>query len=229
VLQHAIRGVRQALGDDLMADRHEEVENRLLTSRTDPPLGLARLRVSGQLAEVRERDLRFTPQEATELLRTAVGPDLPEAAVAVLEDRTEGWVAGLQLAALSLRGHADPAGFVATFSGSHRYVLDYLAEEVLDRQPQPLRAFLLETSILERLSGPLCAAVTGRSDSQARLDSLPGEARPMLKPVGQKGTARSAASSTSLVSISTPEDGFWPAGHLHTKASGPGGGRPHSQ
>jgi LuxR family transcriptional regulator, maltose regulon positive regulatory protein len=90
--------------------------------------------------------------------------------VAALEDRTEGWAAGLQLAALSLRGHPDPAGFVATFSGSHRYVLDYLAEEVLDRQPEPLRAFLLETSVLDRLSGRLCDAVCGRGDSQQLLE-----------------------------------------------------------
>jgi LuxR family transcriptional regulator, maltose regulon positive regulatory protein len=115
----------------------------VLASRADPPLALARLRARGQLAELRERDLRFSPQEAAELLRTTVGPDLPEAAVAVLADRTEGWVAGLQLVALSLQGRTDIAAFVAGFSGSHRYVLDYLAEEVLDRQPQPLRGFLL--------------------------------------------------------------------------------------
>src|SRR6266545_6355825 len=126
----------------------------VLASRADPPLHLARLRARGLLGEVRERDLRFTPQEAAELLHAAIGPGLPAAAVAALAARTEGWVAGLQLAALSLQGHADPAGFVAGFSGSHRYVLDYLAEEVLDRQPQPLREFLLQTSVLERLSGP---------------------------------------------------------------------------
>jgi LuxR family maltose regulon positive regulatory protein len=144
----------------------------VVASRADPPLPLARLRARGQLAELRAADLRFTPEEAAELLREAVGADLPEAAVAALGERTEGWVAGLQLAALSLQGHADPAGFVATFSGSHRYVLDYLAEEVLDRQPEPLRAFLLETSVLRRLSGPLCDAVTGRADSQALLEQV---------------------------------------------------------
>jgi LuxR family transcriptional regulator, maltose regulon positive regulatory protein len=144
----------------------------VLASRADPPLPLARLRGRGQLAELREADLRFTPEEAAELLRAAAGPELPAAAVTALESRTEGWVAGLQLAALSLQGHADPAGFVATFSGSHRYVLDYLAEEVLDRQPEPLRAFLLETSVLERLSGPLCDAVCGRSDSQQLLEQV---------------------------------------------------------
>jgi LuxR family transcriptional regulator, maltose regulon positive regulatory protein len=142
----------------------------VLASRADPPLALARLRASGQLTELREADLRFTREEAATLLRTAVGPGLPEAAVAALGDRTEGWAAGLQLAALSLRGRGDVEALVARFSGSHRFVLDYLCEEVLDRQPPELRRFLVETSILERLSGPLCAAVTGRDDSQALLE-----------------------------------------------------------
>jgi LuxR family transcriptional regulator, maltose regulon positive regulatory protein len=142
----------------------------VLASRADPPLGLARWRARGQLAELREADLRFTAEEAAQLLREAVGPDLPEAAVAALVARTEGWVAGLQLAGLSLRGQPDPAGLVASFSGSHRFVLDFLSEEVLDRQPEPMRAFLLETSVLQRLSGPLCDAVTGRTDSQQLLE-----------------------------------------------------------
>jgi LuxR family maltose regulon positive regulatory protein len=142
----------------------------VVTSRADPPLPQARLRARGQLTELRERDLRFTPEEAAALLRTAVGPDLPGAAVAALVDRTEGWAAGLQLAALSLQGRTDTAAFVQGFSGSHRYVLDYLTEEVLDRQPQQLRAFLLATSVLERLYGPLCDAVTGRADSQQLLE-----------------------------------------------------------
>ncbi len=144
----------------------------VLASRSDPPLPLARLRAGGQLAELRAADLRFTAEEAAALLRESAGVDLPAAAVAALEARTEGWVAGLQLAALSLRGQADPAGFVAAFSGSHRYVLDYLAEEVLDRQQEELRTFLLETSVLERLSGGLCDAVTGRTDSQAMLERV---------------------------------------------------------
>jgi LuxR family transcriptional regulator, maltose regulon positive regulatory protein len=144
----------------------------VLTSRSDPPLPLARLRASGQLAELRADDLRFTTDEAAALLREAAGADLPDAAVAVLAARTEGWAAGLQLAALSLRGQEDPAGFVAAFSGSHRYVLDYLAGEVLDRQTEELRGFLLETSVLERLSGALCDAVTGRADSQVMLEAI---------------------------------------------------------
>ena len=142
----------------------------VLASRADPPLPLARLRAGGQLAELRAADLRFTADEAASLLRESNGADLPAAAVAALTTRTEGWPAGLQLAALSLEGQADPAGFVAAFSGSHRYVLDYLAQEVLDRQPEELRTFLLETSVLERLSGELCDSVTGRDGSQAMLE-----------------------------------------------------------
>jgi len=143
----------------------------VLAGRTDPPLALARLRARGQLAELRSADLRFTADEAAALLIEAVG-DLPKAAVAALGARTEGWAAGLQLAALSLRGRADVAGFVATFSGSHRHVLDYLTEEVLERQPEQVRGFLLETSVLERLSGELCDAVTGRTDGQAMLEAV---------------------------------------------------------
>jgi LuxR family transcriptional regulator, maltose regulon positive regulatory protein len=144
----------------------------VLASRADPPLPLARLRGRGQLVELRAADLRFTSEEAAQLLREAVGPDLQEGAVVALEERTEGWAAGLQLAALSLRGRTDIPDFVRGFSGSHRHVLDYLAEEVLDRQPEDLRAFLLETSVLERLCGPLCDAVTGRSDSQQLLERV---------------------------------------------------------
>ena len=141
----------------------------VVSGRADPPLPLARLRARGQLAELRAADLRFTAEEAAALLAETAGPDLPGAAAETLTARTEGWAAGLQLAGLSLRGHADPAGFAAAFSGSHRFVLDYLADEVLDGQPAPVRAFLLETSVLERLTGELCDAVTGRAGSQAML------------------------------------------------------------
>ena len=144
----------------------------VVSGRADPPLPLPRLRARGQLAELRAAELRFTTGEAAALLGAAAGPVLPDTAVAVLTARTEGWAAGLQLAALSLRGHADAAGFVAAFSGSHRFVLDYLGDEVLDGQPGPVRAFLLETSVLERLSGELCDAVTGRPGSQAMLHHI---------------------------------------------------------
>ena len=141
----------------------------VLASRSDPPLPLARLRARGQLTEIRAAELRFTPAEAGELLRHA-GSALPDGSVAALAARTEGWAAGLALAALSLRGQDDAAAFVAAFTGSHRYVLDYLAEEVLDGQDEQLRTFLLETSVLERLSGRLCDAVTGRQGSQVLLE-----------------------------------------------------------
>jgi LuxR family maltose regulon positive regulatory protein len=144
----------------------------VVSSRADPPLPLARLRARGQLAELRAADLRFTSEEAGALLGEAAGPGLPGTAVTALVARTEGWAAGLQLAALSLQGHTDAAGFVAAFSGSHRFVLDYLADEILDSQAGPVRAFLLETSVLERLSGELCDAVTDRAGSQAMLQDI---------------------------------------------------------
>ena len=148
----------------------------VLASRTDPPLSLARLRARGQLMELRSADLRFTAGEAAALLQqVASGHVLPHAVVTALASRTEGWAAGLQLAALSLRGQPDVAGFVAAFTGSHRYVLDYLAEEVLERQPVRVREFLLETSVLERLSGALCDAVTSRPGSQALLEQIERE------------------------------------------------------
>jgi LuxR family transcriptional regulator, maltose regulon positive regulatory protein len=144
----------------------------VLASRADPPLPLARLRARGQLAELRAGELRFTAEEAATLLREAVDAELPGAAVAALVARTEGWVAGLQLAALSLQGQADPTGFVAAFSGTHRYVLDFLADEVLEGQTGQVREFLLETSVLDRLTGGLCEAVTGRAGGQAMLERV---------------------------------------------------------
>ena len=144
----------------------------VVSGRADPPLPLARLRARGQLAELRAADLRFAPEEAAALLSETAGPGLPATAAEALVSRTEGWAAGLQLAGLSLRGNADPAGFVEAFSGNHRFVLDYLADEVLDRQTERVRAFLLETSVLDRLSGDLCDHVSGRADSQALLQEI---------------------------------------------------------
>jgi LuxR family maltose regulon positive regulatory protein len=144
----------------------------VVSSRADPPLPLARLRARGQLAELRAAALRFTGEEAAALLGEAIGADLPEPTVAALTTRTEGWAAGLQLAGLSLRGQSNEAAFVAAFSGSHRFVLDYLADEVLERQDEQVRAFLLETSVLDRLSGELCDAVTGYADGQGMLEQV---------------------------------------------------------
>jgi LuxR family maltose regulon positive regulatory protein len=144
----------------------------VISSRSDPPLPMARLRASNQLTELRAGDLRFTPEESAAFLQEVWKLDLSPEAVAALEARTEGWAVGLQLAALSLQRRSDSGGFLEAFSGTHRYVLDYLTEEVLARQPERVRRFLLETSILERLSGPLCDAVTGGDDSQAMLEEL---------------------------------------------------------
>jgi LuxR family maltose regulon positive regulatory protein len=131
----------------------------VIATREDPQLPLARLRARGQLTELRVSDLRFTPSEAAEFLNQTMGLKLSAEAVTALEARTEGWVVGLQLAAVSLRGHQDAAGFIKSFTGSHRFVLDYLVEEVLQRQSENIQAFLLRTSILDRLCGPLCDAV----------------------------------------------------------------------
>ncbi|HEX6300468.1 MAG TPA: LuxR C-terminal-related transcriptional regulator [Acidimicrobiia bacterium] len=146
----------------------------VLTTRSDPTLPLARFRVRGQLAELRANDLRFTSDEAQALLDVAVGPDvvMPEGAAAILNSRTEGWAAGLQLAGLSLQTASDVEGLIASFSGSHRFVLDFLTEEVLEHQPKTVSDFLMETSILERLSAGLCDATTGREDSQRMLEGL---------------------------------------------------------
>jgi LuxR family transcriptional regulator, maltose regulon positive regulatory protein len=134
----------------------------VLITREDPPLPLGRLRAHDKMTELRAGDLRFSEDEAGDLLNERMALSLSPGEVAALEKRTEGWVAGLQLAGLSVRGQADPAGFIARLSGSHRHILSYLTEEVLDRQPPDVRDFLLQTSILDRLSGELCDAVTAR-------------------------------------------------------------------
>ncbi len=132
----------------------------VIATREDPALPLARLRARDELSEVRASDLRFTPAESSAFLNQVMDLGLSTADVAALESTTEGWIAGLQLAAVSLKGHDDASEFIRSFSGSHRFVLDYLVEEVLGRQPPAIGEFLLRTSILDRLSGPLCDAVT---------------------------------------------------------------------
>ncbi len=144
----------------------------IIASRADPPLSLARLRSHQELTELRVSDLRFTPDEAAAFLTQVMGLKISAAEVSSLEQRTEGWIAGLQLAALSLQGREDAADFVAAFSGDDRYIVDYLLEEVLQRQPDPVRHFLLKTAILERLSGSLCDAVTDQTDGQEMLEAL---------------------------------------------------------
>ena len=147
----------------------------ILISREDPPLPLARLRGRSELAEIRTDDLRFTSEEAGQFLSQMLGIALSTEQVRDLEERTEGWIAGLQLAALAMKGREDVAGFIAAFTGSHRYILDYLTEEVLNRQPKQVQAFLLETSVLSRLCGPLCDAVTNRNDGQQMLERIERE------------------------------------------------------
>jgi LuxR family transcriptional regulator, maltose regulon positive regulatory protein len=144
----------------------------VVATREDPSLPLPRLRARGQLTELRAADLRFTPDEAAAFLNEAMGLDLSATDIAALESRTEGWIAGLQLAALSMQDHQDIPGFIRAFAGDHRYVVDYLVEEVLQRQPEAVRSFLLQTSILDRLTGALCDAVTGQDDGHARLAAL---------------------------------------------------------
>jgi LuxR family maltose regulon positive regulatory protein len=144
----------------------------VIASRSDPPLPLARLRARGESTELRVAELRFTSEEAAAFLNGTMGLDLSAGDVAALETRIEGWIAGLQLAALSMQGRTDVAGFISAFAGDNRYVMDYLAEEVLQRQPGGTRRFLLETSILDRMSGALCDAVTGRDDGKGMLEHL---------------------------------------------------------
>ena len=144
----------------------------VITTREDPHLPLARLRARDQLTELRAADLRFTPAEASEFLNQVMDLNLSAEDITALEARTEGWIAGLQLAALSMQGRQDAARFIKSFTGSHHFVLDYLVEEVLQRQPEHVRNFLLQTAILDRLSGPLCDAVTGWEDGRGMLETL---------------------------------------------------------
>jgi LuxR family maltose regulon positive regulatory protein len=155
----------------------------VIVSRENPRLPLARLRARGQLVEIRASDLRFTPSEATEFLNQVMGLDLSAQDIAALEERTEGWITGLHLAAVSMQGRRDIAGFIQSFAGSHRYILDYLVEEVLEQQPEGVQTFLLQTAILERLTGSLCDAVcsvcfgdagagTGQDSGRATLERL---------------------------------------------------------
>jgi len=149
-----------------------------IATREDPPMPLARLRARGQLTELRAADLRFTPAEAAEFLNRMMRLDLSPENISALEARTEGWIAGLQLAALALQGslfiqgQPDPTSFIRSFTGSHRFILDYLVEEVLQRQPERVSSFLLQTSILDQMCGPLCDAVTGQLDGKEMLKAL---------------------------------------------------------
>ena len=153
--------------DHLPANMH-----LIMTTRIDPPLPLARMRVRDKLTEIRANDLRFTVDESTSFLKQVMGLNLTTDEVKTLETRIEGWIAGLQIAALSMRDRDDLLSFIQAFSGSHRHILGYLADEVLNRQTRQTLDFLLQTSILGRLCGPLCDAVTQENGGQAMLESL---------------------------------------------------------
>ncbi len=144
----------------------------VLLTREDPSLPLARLRANNQLTEIRASDLRFSGDETSRFLNEVMGLGLTSNDISVLEERTEGWIAGLQLAGLSIRGRSDSSSFIHSISGSHRFILNYLTEEVLSQQPEHIQQFMLETSILDRLSGDVCSAVTGRADSAFLLEQL---------------------------------------------------------
>ncbi|MCC6495901.1 MAG: helix-turn-helix transcriptional regulator [Propionibacteriaceae bacterium] len=169
---HLCDGPDVQSGMTFLLDQLPPQVHLVVLSRADPNLPLPRLRGRGELVEVRASDLRFTPEESRAYLNDLNDLDLDGEAVAVLDGRTEGWAAAIQLAALSLRGRADPSGFIAEFAGDDRFVLDYLADEVLSRVPPETRRFLLQTSILDRLTGPLCDAVTGGAGGKAVLESL---------------------------------------------------------
>ncbi|MGW8225054.1 MAG: LuxR C-terminal-related transcriptional regulator, partial [Anaerolineales bacterium] len=144
----------------------------VLVTREDPYLPLSRLRARDQITELRAADLRFTTPETSEFLNRVMRLDLSEGDLSALETRTEGWITGLQLAALSLQGHEDATRLIQSFTGSHRLVVDYLVDEVLDQQPESVQNFLLKTAILDWLSGSLCDAVTGQRDGQQVLEHL---------------------------------------------------------
>ncbi|MER7251504.1 LuxR C-terminal-related transcriptional regulator [Kribbella sp. NPDC000426] len=166
---HLADGLEISRGMTYLLDHLPPQLHLLISTRADPALPLARLRTRGELVEVRAADLRFTLDEVRSYF---TGTGLDADAIATLEERTEGWIAALGLAALSLRDRSDASGFIDDFAGDDRYVVDYLVDEVLDRQPEQVRRFLLETSVVDRLTGPLCDAVTGQPGGRAMLESL---------------------------------------------------------
>lgn len=169
---HVIDSLEVHAGMAFLVDRLPETLHLVVSTRADPNLPLARLRARGQLLEIRAADLRFDTNEAITFFGNTSHPRLTTEQVAALQERTEGWIAALQLASLSLERSDDIDGFVTRFAGTDRFIVDYLIEEVLEQQSDPVRQFLLTTSVLDRLSGPLCDEVTGRTDSSEMLIAL---------------------------------------------------------
>jgi LuxR family maltose regulon positive regulatory protein len=189
----------------------------VITCRADPPLPLARWRGRGQLTELREADLRFTTEEIALFFNEISELNLSAAQVQALENRTEGWITGLHLAALSMQGHEDLTGFINGFTGSHRYILDYLTDEVLSRQPEEVQRFLFQTSILDRLSGPLCDVVVGRgaSEQESRAEndlSSPPPSPSSPRPIGSYASSQEILEyleSANLFLISLDDERRW--------------------
>ncbi|HEV3377896.1 MAG TPA: hypothetical protein VG126_11525, partial [Thermoleophilaceae bacterium] len=169
---HLIRDERVHGSVEYLLQHLPGVVHLAIATRSDPSLPLGRLRARGEMTELRAADLRLSTKEAAGLLRAALGVDLERADIARLVSRTEGWAAGLYLAALSLRGRADARGFIGSFTGDDRHIVDYLSTEVLAGQPPEVRGFLLRTAVLQRLCGPLCDALTGRDDSALVLERI---------------------------------------------------------
>jgi LuxR family maltose regulon positive regulatory protein len=164
------QAIHEAIG--FLLDRQPARMHLVILTRSDPPLPLARLRARGQTVELRAADLRFTEAEAAQFLNDVMGLHLNAGSVAALAERTEGWIAGLQMAALSMREREDVDSFIQAFAGTNRFIMDFMLEEVLAREPQEIQTFLLQTAILTRLTGPLCEAVTGASGGQEMLERL---------------------------------------------------------
>jgi LuxR family transcriptional regulator, maltose regulon positive regulatory protein len=169
---HLIHSAEIHTALEVLIERAPTCLHLVILTRSDPPFALARLRVAGQMLELRMDQLRFTEAEAAEFLSKASGMDLPDHEVCALNARTEGWVAGLQMAAISMRGREDVTSFVSAFTASNRYVFDYLLEQALNRQPREVREFLLKTSVLDRLTAPLCDAVAESGNSARSMFEL---------------------------------------------------------
>ena len=172
---HLIREHRCHDQMTLLLDHLPSSAQVAIITRADPPLELARMRAAGEMAEIRARELRFDPPQAAALTRTVAGVELTDHDLEDLVVRTEGWPAGLYLAALSLRGHPSPAAFVRQFTGNNRFIVDFLLDDVLSKQPDEVRRFLTRTSILPRFCAPLCDAVTGSADAAAIIELLERE------------------------------------------------------
>ncbi len=192
----------------------------VISGRSDPPLPLPRLRARGEIIELRGSDLRFTAQESAEFLNQVMGLNLTAEAVEMLDARTEGWIAGLQLAALSMRDRADSLQFIKSLTGSSRFILDYLVEEVLHHQPEDIQMFLLKTSILERLRPDLCQAVTGQANSGTLLERLEQANLFIQAPDDEQGWYRYHTLFADLLLYQLKQT--WPeqVGLLHLKAAG---------